>query len=92
MKRVASSLMAGAIDFWRASDPVRRWRIILGLIAAAIAIWLLVATKPWVAVAQIRGKTDTRDYVRIYGWIAGASTLSFSPVSRRYAHGGRGRR
>ncbi len=75
VKRVASSLMGGAIDFWRASDPVRRWRIILGLIAGAIAIWLLVATKPWVAVAEIRGKTDTRDYVRIYGWVAAAGNF-----------------
>ena len=42
------------------------------MIAVAIAIWLLIAPKPWVAAAQIRGKTDTLDYVRIYGWIAGA--------------------
>ena len=31
-----------------------------------------MTTKPWVAVTEIRGKTDTLDYVRIYGWIAGA--------------------
>ena len=42
------------------------------MIAGALAIWLLIAPKPWVVVTQIRGKTDTLDYVRIYGWIAGA--------------------
>ncbi len=44
----------------------------MGILAGAIAIALLVTTKPWVAVTEIRGKTDTLDYVRIYGWIAGA--------------------
>ena len=44
----------------------------MGVLAGAIAIALLVTTKPWVAVTEIRGKTDTLDYVRIYGWIAGA--------------------
>ena len=44
----------------------------MGVLAGATAIALLVTTKPWVAVTEIRGKTDTLDYVRIYGWIAGA--------------------
>jgi hypothetical protein len=72
--RIASLLGAG-IAFWQRSDLVRRWRIILGAVAGAIAIWLLIATKPWVAAAEIRGKTDTLDYVRIFGWIAGAINL-----------------
>lgn len=69
------SLIERAIDFWRRGDSARSWRIILGAIAAVIAIWLLIAPKPWVAAAQIRGKTDTLDYVRIYGWIAGAINM-----------------
>lgn len=69
------SLIERGIDFWRRGDSARRWRIILGAIAAVIAIWLLIAPKPWVAAAQIRGKTDTLDYVRIYGWIAGAINI-----------------
>ena len=70
-KRVLSFLAPG-ISFWVRSDSVRRWRIVLGVLAGATVIALLVTTKPWVAVTEIRGKTDTLDYVRIYGWIAGA--------------------
>jgi hypothetical protein len=66
------SFLAPGISFWARSDSVRRWRIVLGVLAGATAIALLVTTKPWVAVTEIRGKTDTLDYVRIYGWIAGA--------------------
>ena len=71
MNNPALSFLAPAIGFWVHSDSVRRWRIVLGILAGAIAIALLVTTKPWVAVTEIRGKTDTLDYVRIYGWIAG---------------------
>jgi hypothetical protein len=66
------SFLAPGIGFWARGDAVRRWRIVLGVLAGAIAIALLAATKPWVAVTEIRGKTDTVDYVRIYAWIAGA--------------------
>jgi hypothetical protein len=45
---------------------------VLGALAAAITICLLAAPKPWVVAAQIRGKIDTLNYVRIYGWTAGA--------------------
>ena len=45
------------------------------MIAGAFAIWLLMAPKPWVAASQIHGKMDTRDYVQIYGWIAGAINI-----------------
>jgi hypothetical protein len=69
------SFLAPGIGFWVRSDSVRRWRIVLGVMAGAIAIALIVATKPWVAVTEIRGKTDTLDYVRIYGWIAGATNI-----------------
>ncbi len=72
MNKGTVSFLGAGIDLWQRSDPVRRWRIILGVIAGVLAIWLLMATKPWVAAAEIRGKTDIRDYVRIYGWIAGA--------------------
>ena len=72
MNKPVLSFLAPGISFWARSDSVRRWRIVLGVLAGAIAIALLVTTKPWVAVAEIRGKTDTLDYVRIYGWIAGA--------------------
>jgi hypothetical protein len=75
MKERAASLARLGIDFWVRSDPVRRWRIVLGTAAGAIAIALLITTKPWTAVAEIRGKTDTLDYVRIYGWSAGAINL-----------------
>ncbi len=75
MSNRVPSFLGSGIDFWVRSDRVRRWRIVLGTLAGAIAIALLVATKPWVAVAEIRGKTDTLDYVRIYGWIAGAINL-----------------
>jgi hypothetical protein len=75
MNKGTAFLIGPGIEFWQRCDQVRRWRIILGVLAGAIAIWLLVATKPWVAAAEIRGKTDTRDYVRIYGWIAGAINL-----------------
>lgn len=72
MKNRVASLLGAGVDSWRDSDPVRRWRIVLGVIAGAIVIWLTLATKPWVAAAEIRGKTDTLDYLRIYGWIAAA--------------------
>jgi hypothetical protein len=72
MNKSAASFVGTKIEFWRGGNPVRRWRIVLGVIAVTLAIWLLFATKPWVAAAEIRGKTDTIDYVRIYGWIAGA--------------------
>jgi hypothetical protein len=72
MNNPVLSFLAPGIGFWVRSDSVRRWRIVLGVVAGAIAIALLVTTKPWVAVTEIRGKTDTLDYVRIYGWIAGA--------------------
>ena len=49
--------------------------MVLGAIASAFAIWLLMAPKPWVVVSQIDGKMDTRDYVQIYGWIAGAINI-----------------
>ena len=45
------------------------------MIAGAFAIWLLMAPKPWVAASQVHGKMDTRDYVQIYGWIAGAINI-----------------
>jgi hypothetical protein len=48
----------------------------LGVIAAGLAIWLLIAPKPWVAAMQVRGKMETLDYVRIYGWIAGAINIA----------------
>jgi hypothetical protein len=72
MNNPVLSFLAPGLSFWRLSDSVRRWRIVLGFLAGATAIALLMTTKPWVAVAEIRGKTDTLDYVRIYGWIAGA--------------------
>ncbi len=43
--------------------------------AIVIAIWLLIAPKPWVTAAQIHGKMDTLDYVHIYGWIAAATNI-----------------
>ena len=72
MNNPVLSFLAPGIGFWVRGDAVRRWRIVLGILAGAIAIALLVTTKPWVAVTEIRGKTDTADYVRICGWIAGA--------------------
>ena len=72
MNKPVLSFLAPGISFWVRSDSVRRWRIVLGVLAGATVIALLVTTKPWVAVTEIRGKTDTLDYVRIYGWIAGA--------------------
>jgi hypothetical protein len=72
MRNRAASLASAGIEFWSRSDPVRRWRVVLGVIVGTTAVWLLLATKPWVAAAEIRGKTDTLDYVRIYSWIAGA--------------------
>ena len=72
MSNPVLSFLAPGIGFWMRSDSVLRWRIVLGALVGAIAIALLVTTKPWVAVTEIRGKTDTLDYVRIYGWIAGA--------------------
>jgi hypothetical protein len=72
MSKPVLSFFAPGISFWGRSDSVRRWRIVLSVLAGATAIALLVTTKPWVALTEIRGKTDTLDYVRIYGWIAGA--------------------
>jgi hypothetical protein len=71
------SFLAPGIGLWVRGDSVRRWRIVLGVLAGVIAIILLLTTKPWVAVTEIRGKTDTLDYVRIYGWIAGALNVVF---------------
>jgi len=75
MSSRASSTLRAASDFWRRSALTWRWRIVLGAVAVALVIWLLIAPKPWVAAAQIRGKMDTLDYVRIYGWIAGVLNL-----------------
>lgn len=72
MNNPVLSFLAPGIGFWMRSDSVLRWRIVFGALVGAIVIALLVTTKPWVAVTEIRGKTDTLDYVRIYGWIAGA--------------------
>ena len=76
MKNLAVSFLGRARDFWLRSDPTRRWRIVLGAIATLLAIWLLIAPKPWVVAVQIRGKMDTLDYVHIYGWIAGAINIA----------------
>jgi hypothetical protein len=64
------------VDFLRRGGPILRWRLALGLIAAVIAVWLLIAQKPWVVAAQIRGKMDALDYVQIYGWTAGAINIA----------------
>jgi hypothetical protein len=77
MNKPLLSFLAPGIGFWVRSDSLRRWRIVLGVVAGVIAVALLVTTKPWVAVTEIRGKTDTLDYVRIYGWIAGAINVVF---------------
>jgi hypothetical protein len=74
------SYLRRAVDFWRRSPPTRRWRMALGAIASVIAIWLLIAPKPWVVAAQIRGKMDILDYVHIYGWIAGAINIALLGV------------
>ena len=50
------------------------------VIAIALALWLLVAPKPWVAAMQVRGKMETVDYVRIYAWIAGAINIALLGV------------
>ena len=52
----------------------------LVVIAIALALWLLVAPKPWVAAMQVRGKMETVDYVRIYAWIAGAINIALLGV------------
>ena len=80
MKTLAVSFLGRVLDFWRRSDPTRRWRIALGAIASALGICLLIAPKPWVVAAQIHGKMDTLDYVQIYGWIAGAINIALLGV------------
>ena len=75
MNNLVVSLPRTAVHFWRQSHPTLRWRLVLGVAASAFAIWLLMAPKPWVVTSQIHGKMDTRDYVQIYGWIAGAINL-----------------
>ena len=76
MNNLPVSFPRKVVDFLRRGGPTLRWRLVLGLVATLIAIWLLFAQKPWVVAAQIRGKTDTLDYVRIYGWIAGAVNIA----------------
>jgi hypothetical protein len=65
-----------AVDFLRRGGLTLRWRLALGVIATVIAVWLLIAQKPWVVATQIRGKMDTIAYVQIYGWIAGAINIA----------------
>ena len=72
--RVFSRLRA-YVEFWRRIHPIHRWRLVLCAIAGAFAICLMVAQKPWLVAAQVHGKMGTLDYVRIYGWIAGAVSI-----------------
>jgi hypothetical protein len=74
------SLLRKAVNFWEQSKPTLRWRMTLGVIAAGLAIWLLIAPKPWLAAIQFRGKMETADYVRVYGWIAGAINIALLGV------------
>ena len=76
MNNLPVSFPRKVVDFLRRGGPTVRWRLVLGLIATLIFIWLLFAQKPWVIAAQIRGKTDTLHYVQIYGWIAGAVNIA----------------
>ena len=48
----------------------------MGAIIGILALWLLIAPKPWAAAAQVQGKMDTLDYVRIYGWVASAVNIT----------------
>ena len=80
MKNDKVSLLRKAVNFWERSSPTLRWRITLGVIAAALAFWLLIAPKPWVAAMQVRGKMETVDYVRIYAWIAAAINIALLGV------------
>ncbi|HEY5743026.1 MAG TPA: glycosyltransferase family 39 protein [Terrimicrobiaceae bacterium] len=68
-------LIERTITFWHSADTTRRWRLALCLLIGVMAICLLLAPKPWVAAAEIGGKVDTLDYVKIYGWIAGAINI-----------------
>ena len=76
MNNLSVSFPRKVVDFLRRGGPILRWRLALGLIAAVIAVWLLIAQKPWVVAAQIRGKMDALDYVQIYGWTAGAINIA----------------
>jgi hypothetical protein len=73
---LAASPIRAALNFWQRSHPTRRWRLVLGAIIGILALWLLIAPKPWAAAAQVQGKMDTLDYVRIYGWVAAAINVT----------------
>jgi hypothetical protein len=59
------------IIWWKKVPAARRVEMLLGALAAAIALALLIAHKPW----QSPTSQDLRipDYVRIYCWWAGAA-------------------
>ena len=80
VQKAKVSLLRRAVSFWVQSNPTLRWRLTLGVIAVALAVCLLIAPKPWVAAMQVRGKMETVDYVRIYGWIAGAINIALLGV------------
>lgn len=71
---------AQAGERWRNAGLVARWRLVLGLAMAALAIALLATPKPWTVAVGINGKMDVLDYVEIYGWAAGAINLGILGV------------
>jgi hypothetical protein len=78
--------------WWKQVPPARRVEMILGALAALIALALLVGRKPW----QSPTSRDLRiaDYVRIYSWWAGALNcvllLLLAASARWWMQGSRG--
>jgi len=62
-------------DRWRSMTPVRKSGGIIGIIAAATAVYLAASPKPW-AVALPEGKNVPFEYFAVvYGWWGGLAAL-----------------
>lgn len=63
---------------WTRLSPTGKWRLILGLIGAALAVWLLLADKPWSVPPDTRLKI--RHLVTIYTWWGGLFAAGVTAV------------
>ena len=59
--------------WWKQASPANRAAIILGALAAAGTLALLLARKPWQWSPSPGRSMRIADYVRIYSWWAGAA-------------------
>jgi hypothetical protein len=68
------TILHTARERWARLSPVAKWRLVLGLVGAALAVWLLLADKPWSVLPGTRLKI--RHLVTIYTWWGGLFALT----------------